>query len=75
MISKLASRSIKKYRIFIVTKYILKVSSYTDSFKQGIEYQTMVYPGKKYKLQVPMKKDCFSSIETGNFTGNFSWAK
>ena len=35
----------------------------------------MTYPGKKYKLQVPMKKDCFDSIETGNFTGSFSWAK
>ena len=22
-----------------------------------------------------MKKDCFDSIETGNFTGSFSWAK
>ena len=44
-------RSIKKYRIFLVTKYS------SDSFKQG-KYQTMTYPGKKYKLQVPMKKDC-----------------
>lgn len=35
----------------------------------------MIYPGKKYKLQVPMKKDCFHSTETGNFTGSFSWAK